>query len=190
MKGHSESAYFAKLVLQTEWFTLLWQRSRTQSIGPNDSNEKVCRVLFRINIAAITENTWPWPLTFDLDLFPWPLTLTSLTLRLNLLLPWFWRKYYQKMYVLTSRDAKTARQSYERNHFPIGISSRNILQPTRSLYDFRFQSYGSKWWFSWFVDVFDLDLDISRSFDFCEFTISSCMTGVNFEAICSLLAEI
>ena len=40
MKGHSESAYFAKLVLQTEWFTLLWQRSRTQSIGPNDSNER------------------------------------------------------------------------------------------------------------------------------------------------------
>ena len=40
MKGHSESAYFAKLDLQTEWLTWLWQRSRTQSIGPNDSNER------------------------------------------------------------------------------------------------------------------------------------------------------
>ena len=40
MKGHSESAYFAKLDLQVEWFTLLWQRWRTQSIGPNDSNER------------------------------------------------------------------------------------------------------------------------------------------------------
>ena len=26
---------------------------------------------------------------------------------------------------------------------PIGISARNNLQPTRSLYDFRFKSYGS-----------------------------------------------
>ena len=27
---------------------------------------------------------------------------------------------------------------------PIGISSRNMMRPTRSFYDFRFQSYGSK----------------------------------------------
>ena len=52
----------------------------------------------------------------------------------------------------------------------ISILSVNILQPTRSLYDFRFQSYGSKGDFHGF-DVFDLDLDISRLFDFCEFTI-------------------
>ena len=36
----------------------------------------------------------------------------------------------------------------------------------------------------------DLDLDISRSFDFGEFTILPCMTGVIFEGISSLLAEI
>ena len=39
-------------------------------------------------------------------------------------------------------------------------------------------------------DVFDLDLDISRSFDFCAFTIFPCMTDVIFEGISSLLAEI
>ena len=41
------------------------------------------------------------------------------------------------------------------------------------------------------VDVFDIDLDISRSFDFCEFAICSlALTGVNFEAISSLIADI
>ena len=39
-------------------------------------------------------------------------------------------------------------------------------------------------------DVFDIDLDISRSFDFGAFTILPCMTGVIFEGISSLLAEI
>ena len=39
-------------------------------------------------------------------------------------------------------------------------------------------------------DVFDLDLDISRSFDLSVFTLCPCMTGVIFEGICSLLAEI
>ena len=34
--------------------------------------------------------------------------------------------------------------------------------------------------------MLDLDLDISRSFD----NLLQCTTGVNFEAICSLIAEI
>ena len=38
--------------------------------------------------------------------------------------------------------------------------------------------------------VIDLDLDISRSFDSCLFNIFPCIYGVNFEGICSLLAEI
>ena len=38
--------------------------------------------------------------------------------------------------------------------------------------------------------VFDIDLDMSRSFDFCAFTIFPCMTGVIFERICSLWVEI
>ena len=39
-------------------------------------------------------------------------------------------------------------------------------------------------------DVFDLDLDISKLFDLIVFTLCPCMTGVIFEGICSLLAEI
>ena len=39
-------------------------------------------------------------------------------------------------------------------------------------------------------DVFDLDLDSSRLFYFGVFNICPCMTGVIFEGICSLLAEI
>ena len=68
----------------TDWVIYLldwqWQRSRTQSIGPNDSNEKcaMSRVLFRINIAAIQKirdldllhltltSFWPWYLTLRL----------------------------------------------------------------------------------------------------------------------------
>ena len=39
----------------------------------------------------------------------------------------------------------------------IGILTRNILKPTRSLYDFRFRSYGSNSGFRVFGDL-DLDL--------------------------------
>ena len=103
----------------TDWVANLvdwqWQRSRTQSIGPNDSNERcaISRVLFRINIAAITENTWPWPFTSDLDLFldlwPWYLTLRLIYYYLDAL-----KKTLQKFIVLTSRDAKTAPHMLER----------------------------------------------------------------------------
>ena len=69
----------------TDWVIYLvhwlWQRWRTQSIGPNDSNEKcaMSRVLFRINIAAIQKisdlDLLHLTLTFSLDLWPWNLTL-------------------------------------------------------------------------------------------------------------------
>ena len=99
----------------TDWVIYLvdwqWQRSRTQSIVPNDSNERCAMsiVLFRINIAAITENTWPWPFTFDLDLWPWYLTLRLICDYLDAL-----KKTLQKFIVLTSRDAKTAPHMLER----------------------------------------------------------------------------
>ena len=64
---------------------------------------------------------------------------------------------------------------------PIGISSGNIITGPKVM--------AQKMMFLIF-DYFDLDLDISRSFDFCEFTMFPCMIGVNFEEICSLLAEI
>ena len=104
----------------TDWVIYLvdwqWQRSRTQSIGPNDSNEKcaMSRVLFGINIAAKnTENMRPWPFTFDFDLFPWPLTLTF-DLETDLLLPWCFEENSTKCIVLTSRDTKTAPHMLER----------------------------------------------------------------------------
>ena len=137
-------------VFDTDWVIYLvdwlWQRSRTQSIGPNDSNEKcaMSRVLFRDQYCCNTENTWPWPFTFDLDLFPWPLTLIF-DLEINLLLPWCFEENITKMYCfdVTWRKNGTSYVRTETN-LPISILSVNILQPTRSLYDFRFQSYGSK----------------------------------------------
>ena len=57
----------------------------------------------------------------------------------------------QQLYVLfdVTRDVKTLRRTYV-------ILIRNIVKPTRSLYDFRFKSYGSN---SGFRVFGDLDLD-------------------------------
>ena len=55
---------------------------------------------------------------------------------------------------LTSCDAKTLRHA---SWGLIDILTRNILKPTRSLYDFRFKSYGSNSGFRVFGDL-DLDL--------------------------------
>ena len=64
----------------------------------------------------------------------------------------------QKKY-LTPRDAKTLRHaSWGLRHF-----ERNILKLTRSLYDFRFKSYGSN---SGFRVFGDLDLDLWPMFYF------------------------
>ena len=54
---------------------------------------------------------------------------------------------------LTSCDAKTLRHA----SWGLDILTRNILKPTRSLYDFRFKSYGSNSGFRVFGDL-DLDL--------------------------------
>ena len=97
----------------TDWVIYLvdwqWQRSRTQPIGPNDSNEKcaMSRVLFGINIAAIQKirdlDLLHLTLTFFLDIWPWYLTLRLIYYYLDAL-----KKTLQKFIVLTSRDAKTA----------------------------------------------------------------------------------
>ena len=58
---------------------------------------------------------------------------------------------------MTSRDAKRRAVYTTGNHPPIGISSRINLQPTRSLYDFRFKSYGP---LCDFYKSGDLDLDL------------------------------
>ena len=44
-----------------------------------------------LNITTIAENTWPWPLTYDLDLFAWPWPL-CLTLRLIYCYIVLWRQ--------------------------------------------------------------------------------------------------
>ena len=75
--------------------------------------------------------------SYYIDLnWPWPLTLTfDLDIDLHL----FCKK---KRNVVTSRDAKRRLAYKNGNHLLIGIFSRINLQPTRSLYDFRFKSYG------------------------------------------------
>ena len=53
-------------------------------------------------------------------------------------------KYAKIAFYLTSCDAKTLRHaSWGLRILLIDILTRNILKPTRSLYDFRFKSYGS-----------------------------------------------
>ena len=180
----------------TDWVAYLvdwqWQRSRTQSIGPNDSNERcaISRVLFRINIAAITENTWPWPFTSDLDLFPWPLTLIF-DLETDLLLPWCFEENITKMYCfdVTWRKNGTSYVRTETNLL-ISILSVSILQPTRTLYGFRFQSYGSKGDFNGFWCVWHWPWHFKVIWFLWIRHLFPCMTGVNFEAISSLIAEI
>ena len=58
-----------------------------------------------------------------------------------------WRHVTQKRYVMRHGDSRLL----------IDILTRNILKPTRSLYDFRFKSYGSNSGFRVFGDL-DLDL--------------------------------
>ena len=60
------------------------------------------------------------------------------------------RKYAKIVFYLTSRDTQIMRRTSW--GLDIGISIRNIMKPTRSIYDLRFQSYGSNssyhvfWW--------------------------------------------
>ena len=103
----------------TDWVVYLvdwqWQRSRTQSIGPNDSNDKcaMSRVLFGINIRDLGKIRYldllHLTLTLFLDLWPWYLTLRLIYYYLDAL-----KKTLQKCIVLTSRDAKTAPHMLER----------------------------------------------------------------------------
>ena len=60
----------------------------------------------------------------------------------------------------------------------IDILTRNILKPTRSLYDFRFRSYGSNSGFRVFGDL-DLDLDICSFF--CHTHCAWC-TGISMRS--------
>ena len=106
---------------------------------------------------------------------------------------WFiWRHVTQKPYVMRHGDCDTSDRYFDKEHFEtnqkslrfridvmwrknatscvmgtstllIDILTRNILKPTRSLYDFRFRSYGSN---SGFRVFGDLDLDLWHMFFF------------------------
>ena len=60
----------------------------------------------------------------------------------------------------------------------IGILIRNIVKPTRSLYDFRFKSYGSN---SDFRIFGDLDLDLWPMLYFCHMHCTWC-TGISMRS--------
>ena len=85
---------------------------------------------------------WPWPLTFILPWpWVWPLTLTV------------WRNTFFSFFFIF--DEVTWRKnvtSYVKTDGRIQKrhSIRNVLQPTRSLYHFRFKSYGPLCDFHWF----------------------------------------
>ena len=167
-----------------------WQRSRTRSIGLNDSNEKCAMSIIWDQYCCNTENTWPWPFTFDLDIFPWLLTLIF-DLETDLLLPWCFEEKITQMYCfdVTWRKNGTSYVRTETN-LSISILSVNIFHPTRTLYGFRFQSYGSKGDFHGFWCVWPWPWHFKVIWFLWIRHLFPCMTGVNFEAISSLIAEI
>ena len=118
------------------------------------------------------KHTWPWPFTFHLDVFPWHLTLIF-DLETDLLLPWCFEENITKMYCfdVTWRKNGTSYVITETT-LTISILSVNILQPTRSLYGFRFQSYGSKGDFNGFWCVWPWPWHFKVIW-FCEFAICS-----------------
>ena len=78
---------------------------------------------------------------------------------------------------LTSCDAKNATSCVMGTAtLLIDILTRNILKPTRSLYDFRFRSYG---WHSGFRVFGDLDLDLCSFF--CHTHCAWC-TGISMRS--------
>ena len=94
---------------------------------------------------------WPWPLIF---IWPWVLPLTlaiwrnSFFFHFLIFFEVMWRKNVTS-YVKT--DGRL-----QKRH-----SIRNVLQPTRSLYHFRFKSYGP---LCYFYKSGDLDLDRNPNF--------------------------
>ena len=105
-------------------------------------------------------------LTFDLDRFAWPWPL-CLTLRLIYCYIVLWKKKS-----LTSRDAKTVLSSLYRRQ-----QSRSVFPQGTWCAQLEVSTSGSKVMAQKVIflvlDMFEIDLDISRSFDFWEFAICS-----------------
>ena len=107
------------------------QTSRQTDTQTNRGDQYTLRKVFRKVIRGAIIGDYRYYIDFN---WPWPLTLTfDLDLDLHL----FCKK---KRNVVTSREAKRRLAYKNGNNLPIGISSRINLQPTRSLYHFRFKS--------------------------------------------------
>ena len=144
------------------------------------------RVLFGINIAAIQKirdlDLLHLTLTFDLDIWPWDWSTITLML---------WRKHYKNVLFWRHVTQKRHLICYNGDHpNDFSILSVNILQPTRSLYGFRFKSYGSKGDFHGFWCVWPWPWNFKVIWFLWIHHLFPCKTGVNFEAISSLIAEI
>ena len=116
---------------------------QTQTDTQTDRGDQyTLRKVFRKVIRGAIIGYFSYYIDFN---WPWPLTLTfDLDLDLHL----YCKK---KRNVVTSREAKRRLAYKNGNYLPIGISSRINLQPTRSLYHFRFKSYGPLCDFHWFL---------------------------------------
>ena len=169
---HSESAYFAKLLLfQTASFTLT-----TTCQGQMSKVKDTVILVLMHQMRSVqwveyylvktyyynSRNIWQWPLKFDLDLFPWPLT-SIVDLEIDLLSPWCFEEKITNLFFMTSHDAKTA---------PRMLGWR---PPFRLVF---------------LQGTFCNQPDVSFHGIWCVHHLFPCMTGVNFEAICSLIAEI
>ena len=132
--------------------------------------------------------------TLTFDIWPWPFSLTLILmfdLEVDILQHWcfeeniakkinVWRHVTQTRYVI--RDIG--------ENIPDRYFFRNILRPTKSFYDFWFQSYGSKCDFHGFRYVWPWPWHFKVIWLLRIHLVFPCMTGVNFEVICSLIAEI
>ena len=99
---------------------------------------------------------WPWPLTFILP-WPWVWPLTIWRFFFFIFFHFLWSHGTQKRDVVRQTDGRLQNRR----------SIRNILQPTRSLYHFRFKTYGP---LCDFYKSGDLDLDLYPIFTkkFCQ----------------------
>ena len=156
------------------------------------SNEKCTmgRVLFRIQYHYHNKKY----VTFTFDIWPWlfSLTLTLIfDLEIDLLLHWcfeeiiakkinVWCHVTQKWYIVRYIGYDTSDRYFFMEHFATN----------QKFYDFRFQIYSPKGDFHgfWSISPWPSHFKVIRFLRILH--LFPFMTGVNFEAICSLIAEI
>ena len=148
--------------------------------SPNASHEK-CTMGRVLSMIKYYYNSGKY-VTLTFDIWPWPLCLT---LRLIYCYIVLWR---QKNKCLTSRDAKTVLRSLYRRQQSWSVFPQGTWCAQREVSTTSGSKVMTQKVIFLVLDMFDLDLDISRSFDFWEFAFGS--PAWLIEAICSLIAEI